>query len=131
MPEGAFDRDLQEDQQAISIIETLADGVRDASQTLHDAAQRLRDAVARQRDALASSTWQAAADEADRQYDKLVEALRGEGVTDPNEYGRLTHETAIARQRVEKLWIPCRNRVPDCSFSRRHCSKVCWTPATK
>ena len=92
MPEGAFDRDLQEDQQAISIIETLADGVRDASQTLHDAAQRLRDAVARQRDALASSTWQAAADEADRQYDKLVEALRGEGVTDPNEYGRLTHE---------------------------------------
>ena len=92
LPEGSFDRTLQEDQQAISIIGTLADGIRDASQTLRDAAQRLRGVVAKQHDALARSTWRAAVDDADTQYEKLVEALHLEGVTDPNEYGRLTGE---------------------------------------
>ena len=39
LSEGPFDRTLQEDQQAISIIGSLADGVRDASRTLRDVAR--------------------------------------------------------------------------------------------
>ncbi|MDE2823589.1 MAG: hypothetical protein OXK79_08790, partial [Chloroflexota bacterium] len=36
LSEGPFDRTLQEDQQAISIVDSLADGIRDASRTLND-----------------------------------------------------------------------------------------------
>ena len=49
LSEGLFDRTLPEDQQAISIIGSLADGVRDASRTLRDTAQGLRGVVAAQR----------------------------------------------------------------------------------
>ena len=103
LSEEPFDRTLQEDQQAISIIDSLADGVRDASRALRDAAQSLRGVVATQRDALAGSTWQAAVDDADRQYRSLVEALRAEGVTDPNEYGRLTSERQSLDTELEAL----------------------------
>ena len=103
LSEGPFDPTLQEDQQAISVIGSLADGVRDASRTLRDAAQSLRDVVATQRDALASSTWQAAVDNADNRYQSLVEALHAEGVTDPNEYGRLTSERQSLDSELEAL----------------------------
>ena len=103
LPEGSFDGTLQEDQQAISIIGLLAAGVRDASRTLTDAARSLRGIVATQRDALASSMWQAAVDDADSQYRSLVEALRAEGVTDPNEYGRLTSERQSLESDLEAL----------------------------
>ncbi len=87
-----FDGNSPEDQQAISIIESLAGGIRDANQALRDAAGNLRDVVARNREALAKSTWQAAANDAELRYQGLVEALRAEGVTDLNEYGRLASD---------------------------------------
>ena len=103
LPEGLFDRTLREDQQAISIIGSLADGLRDASRGLSDAARSLRGVVANQRDALARSMWQAAVDDAHNQYRGLVEALRTEGVTDPNEYGRLTSERQSLDTELESL----------------------------
>ena len=103
LSEGPLDRTLPEDQQAILIIGSLADGIRDASRTLNDAAQTLRGIIEKQRDALASSMWQAAVDDADSQYRSLVEALRAEGVTDPNEYGRLTSERQSLESELEAL----------------------------
>ena len=103
LSEGLFDSTLQEDQHAISMIRSLADGLRDARRTLRAAAQSLRGVVAKQHDALARGTWQAAVDDAERQYEKLVEALREEGVTDPNEYGRLTSERQSLDSELEAL----------------------------
>ena len=98
LSEEPFDRTSPEDQHGISIVDSLADAIRDASRTLSDAAQSLRGVVAQQRDALARSAWQAAVDDADSKYRSLVDALRAEGVTDPNEYGRLTS----GRQSLER-----------------------------
>ena len=92
LPEGAFDQASEEDQAALVAIGALANGIREAGRTLRSAAQDLRGAVATQREALATSTWQAAVEAADREYEEFVEALRVEGVTDPSEYGRLTGE---------------------------------------
>ena len=92
LPEGLFDQTSQEDLQAVSTIATLADGIRDASQALRDAARRLRGTVAKQRENLAASTWQSEVDSAEQEYERLIEALRAEGVTDPAEYGRLTQD---------------------------------------
>ena len=103
LSEESFDRTLQEDQQAISITHSLADGVREASRTLSDAAKRLRSVVVKQREALASSAWQTAVDDAESQYLSLVEALRSEGVTDPNEYGHLTSERQSFESELEAL----------------------------
>ena len=92
LPEGLFDETSPEDPQAISIIATLAGGIRDASQALRDTALRLRETVAKQREDLAASAWQTEVDRAENEYERLVEALRAEGVTDQAEYGRLTQD---------------------------------------
>ena len=89
LSEESFDRTLQEDKQAISIIDSLADGVREASRTLSDAAQSLRSVVAKQREALASSAWQAAVDDAESQLP---------------EFGRRT--TRGRRHRSERIRSP-------------------------
>ena len=89
LPEGAFAKASEEDQQALVAIGALATGIREAGRMLRVAAQDLRGVVETQREALATSTWQAAVEAADREYEALVEALRVEGVTDPSEYGRL------------------------------------------
>ena len=70
---------------------------------MSDAAQSLRGIVEKQRDALARSTWQAAVDGTDNQYRSLVQALRAEGVTDLNEYGRLTSERQSLDSELEAL----------------------------
>ena len=103
LSEEPFDRTSPEDQHAISIVDSLADAIRDASRTLSDAAQSVRGVVAQQRDALARSAWQAAVDDADSKYRSLVDALRAEGVTDPNEYGRLTSERQSLESELEAL----------------------------
>ena len=92
LPEELFDQTSQEDAQAVSVIATLAGGMREASQALRDAAQRLRDTVAKQREDLAATAWQTEVDGAEREYERLVEGLRVEGVTDLAEYGRLTQD---------------------------------------
>ena len=103
LSEGPFDRMLQEDQQAISVIGSLADGVREASRTLSDTARSLRSVASKQREALARGMWQAVVDDADGQYRSLVEVLRADGVTDPNEYGRLTSERQSLDSELEAL----------------------------
>ena len=92
LPEGAFDQASDEDQQALASIGALANATREAGRTLRTAAHGLRGVVATQREALATSTWQAAVEAADREYEELVEALRVDGVPDLSEYGRLTSE---------------------------------------
>ena len=92
LPAGAFDQAADEDQQALASIGALANGIREARRTLISAASNLRGVIATQCEALATSPWQAAAETADREYERLVEALRAEGVADPSEYGRLAGE---------------------------------------
>ena len=92
LPEGLFDQTSQEDLQAVSTIATLAGAIRDASQALRDSARRLRDTVTKQRDDLAASAWQVDVDSAAKEYERLVESLRAEGVTDLAEYGRLAQD---------------------------------------
>ena len=58
---------------------------------------RLLDAAHTLRSELAGSPWQVAVDEAVDRYDRLVETLREEGVSDLNEYGHLAQD----RQRLD------------------------------
>ena len=94
VPDGVFDDGAKEDAQATAVIGALGDALRDAGRELREAAQRLRDVAVRHRADLTGSAWQAAVEQADANYEKLVEALREEGVTDPNEYGYLTQDRA-------------------------------------
>ena len=45
-----------------------------------------------QREDLAASAWQIGVDRAENEYERLVDGLRAEGVTDLAEYGRLTQD---------------------------------------
>ena len=92
LPEGLFDQTSQEDLQAVSTIATLAGAIRDASQALREAARRLRETVVKQRENLAASAWQVDVDSAAKEYERLVESLRAEGVTELAEYGRLAQD---------------------------------------
>ena len=97
LPDGLFDTAAEEERQAAAIMAALAAAVGAASQDLRGAAQRLRGVIGSRREQLAESAWQAAVDQAVSRYETLVKALRAEGVTDLNEYGRLTQE----RQRLD------------------------------
>ena len=97
LPDGLFDAGFETDAQVTMVIVALGNAVRAAAQEVHEVAQRLRESAQAHRASLKSSTWQSAVDEAVARYDSLVEALQAEGVTDPDEYGRLVQE----RQRIE------------------------------
>ena len=97
IPEGLFGTESKEDREAAAIVEALAAAVRAAGQELRGSAQRLRGFAEKQRETLTKSAWQTAVEQATGNYEKLVEALKAEGVSDPNEYGRLVQE----RQRLE------------------------------
>ncbi|MDD9998654.1 MAG: AAA family ATPase [Rhodospirillaceae bacterium] len=91
IPDGLFSDD-PEDREVGSILASLAESVRGASQALEDQARALREAAAEHRDRLSGGAWHRAVDEAARAYEELIDALRTEGVSDPNEYGRLVQE---------------------------------------
>ena len=97
LPHGLFDANSETDIQVTAIVAALGDAVRTAAREVHDVAQRLRESVQVHRETLKSSSWQAAVKRAVTGYDTLVESLQAEGVTDPDEYGRLVQE----RQRLE------------------------------
>ena len=97
LPKGLFDARETGDGEALAVVATLAEVVRVAATTVRDCAQTLRAAVADQRRELAETIWQKAVDEAGRNYQALVDALKEQGVTDPSEYGRLVQE----RQRLD------------------------------
>ncbi len=97
LPDRLFDEGSEEDRQAVSIMAALAAGVRMAARDLRDAAKRLREIAEAQRKELSNSAWQAAVEQASNDYETLVVTLRGEGITDPNEYGRLVQD----RQRID------------------------------
>ena len=97
LPDRLFDGDSAEDREAAAMLAKLADAARAAIRELHTSASRLRDAVQRLRSELAGSSWQVAIDEAVDRYDRLVDTLREEGVSDPSEYGHLAQD----RQRID------------------------------
>ena len=97
LPDGLFITDSNEDHEVIAIMNTLATALRTAADDLRATAQRLRGVVDSQREALPKGTWQAAVDQAAGDYNQLVQALHEEGISDPNEYGRLVQE----RQRLD------------------------------
>ncbi len=92
LPDGLFDRDLEEDAAIVKAMDALGAVMDTAAQKLRDAAHRLRSSAKTQREALTRSAWQAAVDRASGEYDRLVKALQEEGVTDLNEYGRLVQD---------------------------------------
>ena len=97
LPDGLFEVDSAEGRQAAAILARLADAIRGANRDLRSSASRLRDAAHTLRSELAGSPWQLAVDEAVDRYDRLVETLREEGVSDLNEYGHLAQD----RQRLD------------------------------
>ncbi len=97
LPDGLFNEDLEEDRQITAIMATLATNLRSAAQDLCNIAERLRGCIETQREKLTKSAWQAAFEDAANEYEALIETLRKEGVTDPNEYGHLVQD----RQRLD------------------------------
>ncbi len=97
LPRGLFDRASEADRQVAHAIDDLADAIRSAAQELHGVGQRLMEAVTLGRGVLDGGGWSSAARQADGDYERLVETLKAEGVTDPNEYGQL----AQARQQLD------------------------------
>ncbi len=98
LPDGLFDEGSEDDRQAISILAALAAGVHTAIRDLREASERLRGIAKAQRKELTNSMWQSAVEQAMQGYTALVETLRSEGITDPNEYGRLVQD----RQRLDR-----------------------------
>ena len=97
LPDGLIAEASQEDRQFGDFMAALNAAVRSAAQGMGDVAQRLREAVETQREELMKGAWQSAVEQATSSYASLVEALKSEGVSDPNEYGQLVQE----RQRLE------------------------------
>ena len=98
MLEELFGTESEEDREVIAIMDALASAVRAAGRELRGSAQRLRGFAEKQREILTKSVWRTAVKQATGNYEMLVEALKAEGVSDPNEYGRLVQE----RQRIER-----------------------------
>ena len=97
LPEGLFDEGSKGDRQVAAILAALTAAVHAAARDMRNAAQRLREAIEIQRKALGKTEWRTAVDRAAGDYEKLVETLAEEGITDPSEYGRLVQE----RQRLD------------------------------
>ena len=92
IPDGLFRTDASEDRDAAATLQSAAEETRFTANRLLEEAQRLRTAVDTHRRKLSSSDWQAAIDASTKEYEHSVEVLRAEGVSDPNEYGRLVQE---------------------------------------
>ena len=92
IPDGLFRADAPEDRDAAATLRSVAEETRSTANRLLEEAERLRTAVDTHRRKLSSSDWQAAVDASTKDYEHLVEVLRAEGVSDPNEYGRLVQE---------------------------------------
>ena len=93
---GVFREESKEDRQVIEALHALAAGVDIAAVSLRTYAQQLNKVIDEQRHKLAKSVWQAAVEQASSGYKQLIEALRAEDVSDPDEYGQLVQE----RQRI-------------------------------
>ena len=97
LPENLFLSDSAEDTEIVGILNGVSAAIRTAASDLQAGAQRLSQELKTHRANLEKSPWKAALDLATTNYDSLIETLREEGVTDPNEHGRLVQE----RQRLE------------------------------
>ena len=91
IPDGLFSDD-PEDREVDAILASQGESVRSASESLRNQARTLREAAASYREQLSEGAWRKAVDDAVRDYEKLIDALREEGVGDPSEYGRLVQE---------------------------------------
>ena len=103
LPEGLFDEGAEDDQQAAATIATLAAEVHAAARAMRNTAQVLREAIETQREALEKTTWQAAVDRTAGDYERLVETLGAEGISDPSEYGRLVQERQGLENETKRL----------------------------
>ena len=102
IPDGLFSED-PEDREVDTILAALAESVRGVSQVLRDHARTLREVAAEHVDLLSRGAWRRAIDEAARDYEELIDALRAEGVSDPSEYGRLVQERARLDGELRRL----------------------------
>ena len=101
-PAGRFD-DSALDRDASNAIAALAEAVDGAADTLRAAARLLREQIEQQRGELSASAWRLAVQDATQSYEKLVAALREEGVSDPNEYGHLAQDRQLLDDKLAQL----------------------------
>jgi hypothetical protein len=97
VPQGLFDSLDPDEQEALGVVERLAQAVRDLGKTLDEGAAQLQEIVRQERAELPRSAWFAALAGAKAKYAELVDTLKSQGVADPSEYGMLVQE----RQRLE------------------------------
>lgn len=102
IPNGLFSDDPQ-DHEVDTILASLAESVRGASKALGDHAQSLRRVADERREQLSGGAWRRAVDDAARDYEELIDALRAEGVSDPSEYGRLVQKRARLDGELRRL----------------------------
>lgn len=97
VPQGLFDSLDPDEQEALGVVERLAQAVRGLGKTLDEGAAQLQEIVRQERAELPRSAWFAALAGAKAKYAELVDTLKSQGVADPSEYGMLVQE----RQRLE------------------------------
>ena len=97
LPDNLFLSDSTEDVEVVKILNEVSTAIRAAASELQASAQHLKQKLETNKSKLEKSAWKSALDSAITNYDSLIETLREEGVTDPNEHGRLVQE----RQRLE------------------------------
>lgn len=95
LPEGLFD--AHEDRPALALIEALHAAIAKARQDVENAAAALQEHGQTLRVELETSPWFVRIGAAKTAYDQLKADLQQQGVSDPNEYGRLVQE----KQRLE------------------------------
>ena len=92
LPDDLFDGAQEEDRHVVDAIAKLAKAEDTAAQGLRTTAQCLLSTIESIRLALTRNPWQTAVEQASDSYQKLIETLQGEGISDPSEYGPLVQE---------------------------------------
>ncbi len=134
LPDGLFDDSLEEDRQAVKILDSLRSALEDAAEDARSLSRRIRQIAKSGRRELESGTWGASARKSDEAYRDFVKSLEAEGVSDPNEYDELVK----VRQRLEvrlrdlqslktdreRIVKECERRFLDLSAARRDIARA-------
>lgn len=97
LQEGLFDQAIESEREILAVIERLRVAVQDAARSLRQTSATLQSLATKENNALPQSAWGAIERAAIASYEALTESLKGQGVSDPSEYGNLVQE----RQRLE------------------------------
>ncbi|WP_321472561.1 TrlF family AAA-like ATPase [uncultured Paludibaculum sp.] len=103
VPPGLFDPNAVLDAEALGVVERLHGAISEAARVAREGSVRLSDVVANERIALASTEWFLKSVEARTRYEELSQLLKGQGVSDPGQYGILVQIRQNLEQEIERL----------------------------